>query len=42
MAVEALPLLDRVPRRPAWWPKEIRQQCPTASTSMGVGEQGPI
>jgi hypothetical protein len=41
-AVEALPLLDVGPRRPARWSEEIQQQRPTASTSMGVGEQGPI
>jgi hypothetical protein len=41
-AVEALPLLDVGLRRPARRPEEIRQQRPTASTSMGVDEQGPI
>jgi hypothetical protein len=41
-AVKALPLLDGGPRRPMWRPEEIRQQCPTTSTSTGVGEQGLI
>jgi hypothetical protein len=41
-AVEALPLLDGGLRRFAQWSEEIRQQRPTASTSMGVDEQGPI
>jgi hypothetical protein len=41
-AVEALPLLDGGPSRPTRRLEEIRQQHPTASTSTGVGEQGPI
>jgi hypothetical protein len=41
-AVEALPLLDRGPRRPARRPEEIQQQRLTASTSTGVDEQGSI
>jgi hypothetical protein len=41
-AVEVLPLLDGGPKRPTRWPEEIRQQRPTASTSTGVGEHGPI
>jgi hypothetical protein len=40
-AVEALALLPS-PRRPTRRAEEIQQQHPTASTSTGVGKQGPI